>query len=304
VSNQDDDGGTSPHRDDHEAAIQRADALERELEDERAKGDKNDERIAKLEREVADLRKSIAARPSGAASSAGKPVSERDVDEVQNKIEHLTEDDEKKSPPQRRHESQPTMDVGPASRASEISLDSPLSHPDDGSLSRLVRKVDDAVGMLEQGVLFFLLAAVVVTASLAAIYDKVLHEHLGRWWYTVVRGGTFTIAMFGAAYATHQQRHLAMDLVSRRLSPRGRLILGTLLKIFTIVIAAVLFRSGMHQREHVGGLGEEFVSDKTIVTLLPVGCALIILHSLLHIVIDVDYLVRGKLPPEKARTGH
>ena len=209
-----------------------------------------------------------------------------------------------KVPATRRHESQPEMDVGPASRGSEIKLDAPMTYPDDGAVSGLVRKVDVGVGLLEQGVLFFLLASVVVTASMAAIYDKVLHEHLGRWWYTVVRGGTFTIAMFGAAYATHQQRHLAMDLVSRRLSPRGRLILGTLLKIFTIVIAAVLFRSGMHQRDHVGGLGDEFVSDKTIVTMLPVGCALIILHSFLHIVIDVDYLVRGKLPPEKARSAH
>ena len=120
----------------------------------------------------------------------------------------------------------------------------------------------------------------------------------------MVRGGTFTIAMFAAAFATHQQRHLAMDLVSRRLTPRNRLILGALLKVFTIVIALILFRSGLHQRDHVGGTGDEFVSDKTIVTMLPIGAALIILHSFLHIVIDIDYLVRGKLPPERARSGH
>jgi hypothetical protein len=27
-------------------------------------------------------------------------------------------------------------------------------------------------------------------------------------------------------------------------------------------------------------------------------------HTLLHLLIDADYLVRGKLPPEKAVTGH
>jgi TRAP-type C4-dicarboxylate transport system permease small subunit len=167
-----------------------------------------------------------------------------------------------------------------------------------------VRVVDNTVGRIEQGLLFALLAAIVVTAAAAALSDKLFDHHLGRWWFTVVRGGTFTIAMFAAAFATHQQRHLAMDLVSRGLSPRGRLILGMLLKIFTIVIAAVLFRSGMHQMDHVGGTVEEFVSDKTIVTMLPIGASLIILHSILHIVIDVDYLVRGKLPPERARSGH
>ena len=95
-----------------------------------------------------------------------------------------------------------------------------------------------------------------------------------------------------------------MDFVSRRISLRARFVLGIVLKLLTIAIAVLLFRSGLHQREHVGGTVEEFVSDKTIVTMLPIGAGLIIFHSLLHIVIDLDYLVRGKLPPEKARTGH
>lgn len=178
------------------------------------------------------------------------------------------------------------------------------SFPDDGPVSEFVRKADNSLGLIEQICLFALLAAVVLTAAASALSDKLFHHHLGRWWFTVVRGGTFTIAMLGAVFATHQQRHLAMDLISRKLSPRGRLVLGIVLKLFTIVIAALLFRSGLHQREHVGSGENLIVSDRAVVTMLPIGAALIILHSLLHIVIDVDYLVRRKLPPEKARTGH
>lgn len=267
----DDPPGRSPHRDDHEAALQRAEALEADLEQERLKTDKSEARIAELEKELEEAKAKLAA--------LGEPVT-------------------------RRHHPEPEMDVGPSSRASQINMDAPVSFPDDGPLSANVRKVDNGVGMVEQGFLFLLLVAIVLTASAAALGDKLFDIHLGRWWFTVVRGGTFTIAMIAAAFATHQQRHLAMDLVSRRLTPRGRLFLGLLLKVFTIVIAAVLFRSGLHQRDHVGGVVEEFVSDKTIVTMMPVGCALIILHSLLHIVIDIDYLVRGKLPPERARSGH
>ncbi len=84
-----------------------------------------------------------------------------------------------------------------------------------------MRVVDNTLGRIEQGLLFALLAAVVLTAASAALSDKLFGHHLGRWWFTVVRGGTFTIAMFAAAFATHQQRHLAMDLVSRRLTPRS-----------------------------------------------------------------------------------
>jgi TRAP-type C4-dicarboxylate transport system permease small subunit len=176
--------------------------------------------------------------------------------------------------------------------------------PEDGQLSKTVRHVDNYVGLIEQVILFVLLAAVVLTAASAALSDKLFHHALGRWWFTVVRGGTFTVAMMGAVFATHQQRHLAMDLISKRLSPKGRLILGIALKLFTIAIAILLFRSGLHQRDHIGGGGEQFISDKSVVTMLPIGAALIVLHSLLHIVIDVDYLARGQNPPEKVRTGH
>lgn len=190
-------------------------------------------------------------------------------------------------------------------RESRLSMDPVAQFPDDGAVSRYVRVVDNTVGRIEQALLFALVLAVVLTAAGAALSDKIAGHHLGRWWFTTVRGGTFTIAMFAAAFATHQDRHLAMDLVSRRLTPRARLVLGALLKIFTIVVAAVLLRSGLHQRDHVGGANVDvFVSDKTIVTMLPIGAALIILHSLLHVVIDIEYLVRGKLPPERARSGH
>jgi TRAP-type C4-dicarboxylate transport system permease small subunit len=193
----------------------------------------------------------------------------------------------------------------PEAHADRVSLASiPHEYPDDSALSRQARVVDHALGVIEQIVLVALLAAVVVTAADAAISDKVLGHPLGRWWFTVVRGGTFAIAMFGAVFATHQQRHLAMDLVSRRLPPRGRLVLGALLKLFTIAIALLLVRSGLHQRDTVGGAVEAFVSDKTVVTTMPIAGALIILHSVIQLAIDIDYLVRGKLPPERARSGH
>jgi TRAP-type C4-dicarboxylate transport system permease small subunit len=179
-----------------------------------------------------------------------------------------------------------------------------LIFPDDDAVASGTRAVDRALGLFEQAFLFLLLVIIVCVASAAALSDKIGGHNLGRWWFTVVRGGTFTIALVGAVFATHQQRHLAMDLVSRRLTPRGRLVLGVVLKLFTIGISLLLFRSGLHQRDTIGGNGDEFVSDQTIVTALPLAAVLIIVHSVLHLVIDVDYLARGKTPPERARSGH
>ncbi|HET9991932.1 MAG TPA: hypothetical protein VFQ65_25560, partial [Kofleriaceae bacterium] len=113
----------------------------------------------------------------------------------------------------------------PPVRESHLTIDpEPTRFPNDSKLSGTVRKIDHAVGLAEQGLVFGLLALVVIVASLAAIHDKLTTDHLGRWWHTIVRGGTFAIAMFAAAFATQEQRHLAMDLVSRKLTTKGRLI--------------------------------------------------------------------------------
>ncbi len=189
----------------------------------------------------------------------------------------------------------------------------PMTYPDDGQLAVMIRKVDHYLGVVEQAFVVFLLALVVGVAALAAIYNKIAEkieiEPLGRWWHYIVRGGTFSIAMFAAVFATQQQRHLAMDLISRRLSARGRLILGVVLKVLTIAIASLLFRSGLAQIDVAGGndgldLFGLRINDADIVRTISIGAAMIILHSLLHVAIDIEYLVRGKLPPERARSGH
>jgi TRAP-type C4-dicarboxylate transport system permease small subunit len=202
----------------------------------------------------------------------------------------------------------PTSAADPAPRRA-TAVDLATAFPDDGGLARAVRRFDNLLGRLEQGLVFGLLVLVVVVAAAAAIHDRISSDHLGRWWHYIVRGGTFATAMFAAVYATQQQRHLAMDLVSRRLAPRGRLMLGIALKTLTIAIAALLFISGLSQRAVAGGTDSLnvfgfHINDADIVTTISIGAALIALHSALHIAIDLDYLVRGKLPPERARSGH
>lgn len=201
---------------------------------------------------------------------------------------------------------------GPPTRHSQLTIeDEPSKFPDDGPVSGLVRTIDHYVGNIELGLLLAIFVAVVAVASLSALSSHVAHHQIGLWWTWVVRKGTFAIALLGAAYATQQQRLLAMDLVSRKLSPRGRLVLGIALKLFTAVLAGVLVYIGLymhgHADQHVGphlDLGLFVLSEKDSMCVIPIGGALIVLHSLLHAAIEADYLVRGKLLPERARSGH
>jgi TRAP-type C4-dicarboxylate transport system permease small subunit len=197
----------------------------------------------------------------------------------------------------------PRAELSPASTAATRARSRPF--PDDGPVAGWLRRADRGLGIAEQAVLVLLLTAVVVTAATAALSDRVLGVRLGRWWFDIVRGGTFSIAMIGAVFASHQQRHLAMDLVSRRLPPRGRLMLRVVLALFTVLVAALLVRSGLHQLDTVGDEGgEHLISTHAIVMFMPIGAVLIIAHTVLHMVIDIEYLVRRRLPPERARSGH
>ncbi len=235
--------------------------------------------------------------PDEAAEPAGPPA---DADTSAIPIETTV-------PPTRRQTASPFADPEPPELHGlhDPLAGPPPAFPDDGPVSGWLRKADHALGVGEQALLFVLLGAVVLTAASAALSDRLLGVRLGRWWFDIVRGGTFSVAMIGAVFASYQQRHLSMDLISRRLPPRGRLVLRVILALFTLLVAALLVRSGLHQLDTVGEeAGEHLISTHTIVTFMPVGAGLIIIHTLLHMGIDLDYLARGKTPPAQMRSVH
>jgi TRAP-type C4-dicarboxylate transport system permease small subunit len=165
-----------------------------------------------------------------------------------------------------------------------------------------MRQIDAWIGRVEQVALVALLGMVVLTAAGHALLDRLAGVRL-EFKDQVVRAGTFAVAMIGAAFATHQGRHLSMDLVSRRLSPRARLFLKVLLALFTIATVVLVVRSGLHlfDREKDDG---QLLSTHHLALLIPFSGALIILHTVLHTIIDVDYIVRRKTPPERMRSAH
>jgi len=77
------------------------------------------------------------------------------------------------------------------------------------------------------------------------------------------------------------------------------------IEIFVIFVCAILAKSGWHQMAAYGTeTGHHLVDAKNLVTFLPLGMAVIIAHSFLHLIIHIDYLARGKTPPERMRSGH
>jgi TRAP-type C4-dicarboxylate transport system permease small subunit len=178
----------------------------------------------------------------------------------------------------------------------------PVSYPDDDDVVKNLRVVDRWIGIGEQVALFGLLTVMVVVACVEAVAERM---HSGFLWsFDVVRDATFAIAMLGAAFATYQQRNLSMDLVSRRLGHKARMVLRIFLAGITIFASALFLYAGWLLRSKVVDEPNVGTMEKLTVTMIPVGAGLIIFHSLVQIVIEVDYLARGKLSPERERMGH
>jgi TRAP-type C4-dicarboxylate transport system permease small subunit len=199
----------------------------------------------------------------------------------------------------------PATAAEPPVRARSLDLHARLTYPDDGPFSAKVRKVDDLVGRVEQVVLVTILAAIVLTGAGHALLEKFAHIRI-PFKDDVVRAGTFAIAMIGGAFASHQAKHLSMDLLSRRFSPRNRLFLKVVLGLFAVFVLILLIRSGLHNIENEKQFLQEdkLISRVKVAWLIPIGGALMILHTVLHTIIDIDYLARHKTPPERMRSGH
>jgi TRAP-type C4-dicarboxylate transport system permease small subunit len=82
------------------------------------------------------------------------------------------------------------------------------------------------------------------------------------------------------------------------------MVLRIFLACITIFASALFLYAGWLLRSKVVDEPNVGTMEKLTVTMIPVGAGLIIFHSLVQIVIEVDYLVRGKLSPERERMGH
>jgi len=201
--------------------------------------------------------------------------------------------------------SQSHLDGEPPARPSATQLPpSAENYPDDGPVAGTLRKIDHVAGTAEQIVLFGLLVLSVLVGAIQALASKAF-DHIFPWSFDVVRAATFAMAMIGAAYASHHASHFAMDIVSRSINPRARLVLQLLLGLFTIFAAYLLLKSGLHLRAQVATEGGEHTIPMDLVAaMIPAGAGLVIFHTLLRVLIGADYLRRGKLPPEKAPSAH
>ena len=176
---------------------------------------------------------------------------------------------------------------------------------DEPAAAAALRRLDEGLGIIETaavGLALLVLVGVGVYQSAAAHLFGVNET----WPYEVIRYSVFFVAMAGAALASQRSRLINMDVVTRLLQPRARTILRVATSMFALGTALLLFKGGLDVRAlpAQANVEHEVISAPTALWALPLGALLVGVHLLLHALIDVAYLVQGKLPPEGEQKVH
>lgn len=182
--------------------------------------------------------------------------------------------------------------------AAAAALDAPVP-------AMVLARVDALLGKLELAVVSASLVLLVSVAVYQFIAVSLLHQR-ADWTDELIRYSVFFTAMSAAALAAQQKKMMAIDVVPRLLSVRTRAYSRILIALFVAFACYLLFRGGMMNRDEMAKLQEtyHFIDPTVGVLALPIGAALIGVHFLIHAVIDITYLAKGRTPPEPRPAVH
>ncbi|MBW2059172.1 MAG: TRAP transporter small permease subunit [Deltaproteobacteria bacterium] len=108
-----------------------------------------------------------------------------------------------------------------------------------GALRESLRRWTEALGRLEEAALICLVLAMVGLASIQ-IFLRIFFSSGIIWAAVALRHLVLWVAMSGAVMATHESRHIKIDILARFLKGRQRVILAVLIDFFSALICLLL----------------------------------------------------------------
>lgn len=186
---------------------------------------------------------------------------------------------------------------------------SPQSKP--GPIEPLER-VDKLIGHGEAVVLVTSLGFLVVLGFYRSLFEStkkwfghpVLMEP-PEWTTPTILLLVFVVGMLGLALAAQADKLINIDLFSRVLSARAKLVIRIVGNLFGCIISYFFIQTALHMRHVLDdtSTARKLLSDKTTQLVIPLTIGLVILHLLVKIAIDAIWLASGKTPPESAPGG-
>ncbi|HWM85114.1 MAG TPA: TRAP transporter small permease subunit [Kofleriaceae bacterium] len=162
------------------------------------------------------------------------------------------------------------------------------------------RRINDGIGRVEIG----LLAVLILILIASAIFEVV--DPKATWSDELTRYTVFFVAMAGLALAAQRQGMFHMDLVTRLFPPRFRAGLRIATAVLVVGLCGLVIKYALIHRAN----SYEVIQDHEVISTgngylaLVAGFTLVAIHFVLHALVELMYLTRGKLPPEPPHGGH
>jgi TRAP-type C4-dicarboxylate transport system permease small subunit len=171
-------------------------------------------------------------------------------------------------------------------------------------LSRAVTRFDEALGQGERVLLALVFAQLVLIGLYRTGMEQIFNKR-PPWSIELVRLSAFSIGMFGAAFAAQSQRNFGLDLVSALFSAKVKAYVRVLTNLATLFAAGLLFYGGTLVREALKKEKAHYEIVPTWVTgyFIPAAATLIAIHVICHLIVEIDFLRRGKIAPEPEVAG-
>jgi TRAP-type C4-dicarboxylate transport system permease small subunit len=172
------------------------------------------------------------------------------------------------------------------------------------AFSRLLASIDRGLARGEAMVLLVSLTIMVVLSTVQLILQKLQNFGINvelAWAEIVVRQMVLWVAFSGGALATHEGRHIAIDIASRLLPPRVGLAIRVVTSIAAVVVSILLVYAsweflGAEIERDAKAFGE--VPGWLFEAIIPVAFVLITFHFFVGAWRDIVSLKRGELPVE------
>jgi TRAP-type C4-dicarboxylate transport system permease small subunit len=150
--------------------------------------------------------------------------------------------------------------------------------------------------------------AVVLLATWQFVERNLVQRHIPffavpPWTDGVIRHSVFMLGFLGGAYATYTGRHIRIDAVTRVVKARGRMLLRVFTTGFAILIVILLLRASIDfykitlDEAGEASQAQELFTPARGAMILIIGYAVIALHFLVQVVIDICWLLSGQTPP-------
>jgi len=152
---------------------------------------------------------------------------------------------------------------------------------------KIIRALENILGILENGFLVIFLTVTVVMAFLQVVLREFWSTGI-LWADVFLRHLVLWIGFLGAALAAKESRHFSIDIITKRLSPFLRRIVQVLLDLSATVVCYFLASAGItfvsdeikyNTQPLFTFLGKDFMAYY-FESIIPIGFALIGIHFL------------------------